>query len=164
MFEKKIVVGADLGVDRVRCRYPVDRGFHFASIGRIAAAGCGIICAVNFNHLAVPVLNDVCTGNEIAITQSHFTSWRQTIKLLWRILAEVVAFNIQNARERDFPRARAGVFRIIDRVHLLDLAFWIIVDYEFQRTQHGHYARHTFVEILAEEMLEHRQLDGAIRL
>src|SRR5437867_5505728 len=61
-------------------------------------------------------------------------------------------------------RAGGGILWIVDGVQLLDLAFGIIRDDQLQRAQDGHAALGACVEVLADAVLEQRQLDHVVGL
>ena len=139
-------------------------GLHLTPIGSVSAARGRIVSAVDFDHFAGLILHYVGAGHEITVAQAHFASGRQPIKLFGRILAKVVLLDVEHTRKRHFTRAGARVLGIVDGVHLLDIVFGIVVDHNLQRPQHGHHAWRTLIQILAQKMFEHRELDGAIGL
>src|SRR5207247_1518637 len=89
------------------------------------------------------------TGNEISVAQPHFASWREAVELFGRIFAEVVLLNVEHARKWNFSGSGAGVFWVIDCLHLLNSVFWIVVNHYPQRPQHTHDARRTLVQVFA---------------
>ena len=48
------------------------------------------------------------------------------------------------------------------RVHLFHVALGIVIDHNLQRVQHGHHAGRALVQILADEVLQHRQFDDSV--
>jgi hypothetical protein len=56
------------------------------------------------------------------------------------------------------------VIGMVDRLQLLDLAFGIILDHDFQRPQHCHAAQRRLVEVLPDAELEHADIDHAVGL
>ena len=56
------------------------------------------------------------------------------------------------------------IFGIVDRVQLFDLAFGIILDHDFERPQHRHHARRALVQIFADAVLQHGDIDRAVAL
>ncbi len=134
----------------------MDGGFYFTAVGRIvSASGCGIVGAVDFDHFALFVLHDALAGDEIAVAQADFASGRQAKIFRRRNFAKIVLLDVEGARERHLARARAGILGIVDRFHFFGLVLGIIVDHDLQRAQDGHGARGAFVEIFANEVLEH---------
>ena len=65
----------------------------------------------------------------------------QAEELAGRILAEIVLFDVDLPRERHLARPRGRIFRIVDRLHLLDLACRVVFDHDFQRPEHGQHSR-----------------------
>ena len=109
-----------------------------ASVGRVAALGGGIIGAAQLSNLAGRILDDVSAFDEIGIAQPHFGARGQPEKLLRRAFHEVVLLDIEFAAECDAARAGSRIVRVIDGLELLDLAFRIVLDHDFQRPQHRH--------------------------
>src|SRR5215813_4442606 len=137
---------------------------HFPTIRRVSPTSCWIVGAMNFDHFSVPIFHYLRAHDKVSISQTHFSFWRKSIELLWRILAEIVALDVEHARERYFSSSSARVFWIVDCVYLLHFAFRIVINDHLQRTQHCHNSRYTLVKIFAEKVFEHRQLDGAVGL
>src|SRR5208283_1506055 len=100
--------------------------------------------------------------NEVTAAQSDLAAWRQPEELLWRILAEIILFNVEDARELHLSRPRAGILGIVHRFQLFALTFRVVIDDDPQRTKYSHRSRRTFVQVLANEVLQHLQFDDAI--
>src|SRR5215472_818086 len=116
----------------------MDGGFNLPAIGSIAPASRRIVGAVDLNQVAARVLHHVGTGHEIAVTQPDFAAWRETKVTLGRGFAKIILLDVEHSGKRYRASAGTCVFWVVDRFHLLSFVFWIIVDYELQRTQHGH--------------------------
>src|SRR4051812_19067243 len=142
----------------------MDRGFYFTPVGCISTARCRVICAVHFHNLPFFVLHYASAGYEVSITQAHLASGRKAEVLLGRIFAEIILLDIEDARKRNLARASTGIFRIVDRVHLLVLIFWIVVDNDLQWTQDCHGTWRAFVQILSNEMFQHGEFEDAVTL
>ena len=56
----------------------------------------------------------------------------------------------------------AGILRVVDRVELLRRPLRVVLDHELQRAQHRHPARRGLVQMLADRMVEHRDIDEAV--
>ena len=87
--------------------------FHFAAIGRVAAAARRIISAVNFDHVARASLITLVGGDEVGVAQANFFARRQAIVLGRRNFAEVVLLNVDLAREGNLTGAGGGVFGVV---------------------------------------------------
>ena len=104
---EQIVVEANLGVDGVLGRDPMDGGFHLAPVGRVAAARCRIVGAMNFDHFAgLRILHHAGAGDEVAVAQPHFAAGRQPEILLGRIFAEIVLLDVEHARKGHLRASR----------------------------------------------------------
>ena len=58
----------------------------------------------------------------------------------------------------------AGVLRVVDGLHLLDLALGVVLDHELERAEHREAARRRPVEDVPDLVLEHLDLDGGLAL
>src|SRR5262249_39721184 len=149
---------------RVRRGDPMDGRLHLPSVGGVAAARGRIVSAVNFDDLALVVLDYTPGRDEVGIAQPNFFAGRKTEVALRRIFAEIVLLDIEHARKGNFAHAGALVFGIIDRFHFLGLALRIVVDDHLQRLQHGHNPGRATVQVFADKVFEHGQVDGAVGL
>src|SRR6185312_3287979 len=137
-------------------------GLHLAAVGRVAAARRRVVGAAQLRHLALGVLHHLAPGDEIGVAQAYLAAGREAIELFRRVLHEIVALDIELATERNLARALAGIIRMIDRLELLALAARIVLDDHLERPQHGHAARRSPVEVFADGMLEHLDIDDAV--
>src|SRR6185295_7494413 len=85
-------------------------------------------------------------------------------KLLWRVLAEVVALDIQLAREWHLPRAGRRILRIVHRLELFDLSLGEVVDHHLKRAEHGHHSRRPAIQVLADRVLQYLHVNRAVEL
>src|SRR5262249_36931366 len=88
-----------------------DRAAHLATVRRVAALGRRIVGAAQLGHLARGILYRLAAGDEIGVAQPHLATQRETEEILWRVLHEVIAFDIELATERQLPRPGSGVCR-----------------------------------------------------
>ena len=72
--------------------------------------------------------------------------------------------DVQLARERHLPRAGGRVLGIVDDVDLFDLTFRVVRDDDLQRAEHRHDARRAAVQVLADAVLELRDVDDVLFL
>ena len=84
----------------------MQRRLHLAAVGRIAAARGRIVGAAQLDDLAGGILDDLRAGDEVGAAQPHLAPGREPEELLRRVLHEVVALDVEHARERHRPRAR----------------------------------------------------------
>ena len=109
-------------------------------------------------------LIDLRAGHEVRAAQPHLAPRRQPEELLRRILAEIVALDVEHARERHGARAGRRILLIVDDVERLGLPLRVILDDDAQRSEDAHHARRRPVEVLADGMLEQRDVDGVLAL
>ena len=151
---------------RLRSRYPVQRPLHLTPVRSRPSARFGIVGAVHFDHISgLLVFHDIHAFHQVCVPQPYLTSGRQPKEPLgWR-LEEVVALNVQLARERHLPRALFGhVTRIIGRFQLFYLAFRIVHDNQLERSEHAQHARHPFVQIVTNGIFELFDVHSAVDL
>ena len=148
----------------MRRRHPVHGGFHLAAIRGIAAARRRIVGATEFDNLTVRILHHLGTGDEVGAAQTHLAARGQAEELLRRIFAEVVALDVQLARERYLARACRRIFRVIDDVDLLHLPLGIVGERHLDRVEHRHHARRALVQVLADAVLELCDIDHVLLL
>src|SRR5262249_26706214 len=124
----------------------------------------GIVGAAHLRHLTVATHREVGALDDVGGTQTNLGAGRQPEILLWGAVAEVVALDPQLAAERDLSRAGGGVFGIVDGIQLLDLALGVVGNDELEGAEDGHAPLGAAVEILADAMLEQRQLHRVVGL
>ena len=77
------------------------------------------------------------------------------------VAAETAAGKPGHWMEMSFKSADAG--RVVMRqLQVLDLTLWKVVDDDLQRAQHCHDARRALIQVLANEVFEHREFDNSI--
>src|SRR5262249_56883803 len=86
----------------------MDRGLDLAAVGRVAAAGRRVIGALERNNLPGVVFHRFATRDEIGVAQAHFGARRKPEELLRRVLHEILALDVELAREADAAGARRG--------------------------------------------------------
>ena len=138
--------------------------FTFRPSGESPPRVSRIVGAPQLDDLAALVLHDVRARDEVGGPQPHLAARRQAEELLRRILHEVVALDVELARERHLPRAGRGILRVVDDVDLFDLPFGIVRDDDLQRPQDRHDARRAAVQVLAHAVLELRHVDDVFLL
>ena len=82
--------------------------------------------------------------------------------LLGRLFHEVLLLDVERARERH--EAMAAMHRIVVREQPLLFILGVVRDDDLQRVQHGHDAVGVLVEVGADFMLEHGDVDDAVCL
>src|SRR5262245_51331762 len=116
--------------------YPMNGPFDASGRCR-AVERLGIVRAAHFGDCSRRVLDGTLALDDVAIPQTDFTPRRQPEELLrWR-LHEVVMLDVEHARKRNAARAGSRIFRVVDRLNLLDTSLRIVFDDEPQRPQHS---------------------------
>ena len=126
-----------------------------AAVGRVAAAGIGVIRRVNFLDAAVGGLLAAGAGDEIRALQTALRAVGvQTLILGDGFGEEIVRLDPDLAGERDGVRALFGMDGVVFDLERLRLALRIVRDDELHRTQNGHGALCRVVEIFAQAVLQ----------
>ena len=82
---EQTIVEADLGVERVRGRHPMQRRLHLAFIGRIAAPRGRVVGRADFDDGARRgIFHDAGARDEVRASQADLLAWRQPEELLRR--------------------------------------------------------------------------------
>ena len=108
---------------------------------------------MQLDDVALRVLHDARAGDVIGVAQPHFAPRRQPEKLLRRVFAEIIAFDVEDFRERDAALAHRFIFRIVNRLNLFHRIVGKIVNHDFERIQDRHHARRGAVQFLADAEL-----------
>ena len=114
----------------------------------VAAHGGGIVLAAHLDHLARGVLLEIGALDDVGVAQADLGPRRQPEVLLGGDLAEVVLLDPELPAEGHLSRARGGVFGVVDRLHLLDLALGVVLHDELERAQDGHATLRPLVQVL----------------
>src|SRR4030095_15469521 len=113
----------------MRCRHPVNGALDLAAVGGPPTARGGIVSTAEFDYLpASLVLHHPSAGNVVGIPQTDLTARGEAEELPGRVLAEILALNVEHARERYLACAHTGVFRIIHGLHCFHLALRIVLN------------------------------------
>src|SRR5688500_5736717 len=98
----------------MRGRHPVQRPLDTTSFCRaVAASGMRVVRAAHFLDLAVSVRDDRLALDDERVPQPDLVAWVEPEELLRRILAEVILFDVEHARERYLAGAGAGVLGVV---------------------------------------------------
>ena len=123
---EQVVIQAHLRVYRVRCRYPVQRGAHPASVRSAAPACLRVIGAAQLYNFSAFVLYYFLALDEVAVAQSHLASRREAIKPSWWVFHEVLTLDVQFARERNFACACGLVLWVVHGIEPVGFTFRIV--------------------------------------
>jgi hypothetical protein len=130
--------------------------------GASPPAGGRIVGAAHFHDLAAVVLDHLRAGDEVGAAEAHFLAGRQPEELLRRFFTEVVALDVQHARERHPASAGGRILRVVDDVDVFDLILGIVREDDLQRTQYAHDPRRALVQILADAVFELGDVDDVL--
>ena len=165
LHREELVVEPHLGVERMVRRHPVDGGLHLAPVGRVAAAGGGIVGGPHLDDLTGRrIFDHAGAGDEVGVAQPHLHPWAQAVVLGRRHFAEVVLLDVDDTRERHLAGARCSILGVVYGIQLLDLTLGVVLDDHFQRPQHGHDPRRGAVQVLAHEVLQILELHHVLAL
>ena len=120
---------------------PVDRAADLPPVGGIAAAGRRVVMAVDFDHVSVFVFNARVARDEIRVAQTDLAAGGKAEVFLRGVFHEVVPFDVENPREGDLTNAVVGIFGIVHRVEEFGFPLGVVVDDQFERTEHPHAAQ-----------------------
>ena len=70
----KVIVQPHLGWDGVLGLDPMQRRFHLAAVGRVAAARSRVVGATQFDNVAAGVFHDLLASDEVGVSQTDFTA------------------------------------------------------------------------------------------
>ncbi|MNJ63007.1 hypothetical protein D3C77_588680 [compost metagenome] len=140
----------------------MDRAFHLPPGKAAATLRLGIIGTVNFEYIAFRILHDIVAFDEISMLQTNFIAREQAEIFAWRILHEIFTFNIDFAGERNLTMPHFRILTVILCFQQLALSFRIVRDDDFERIENRHRSRRLELQILADEMIEHLQVNFAI--
>src|SRR3989344_4019249 len=141
-------------------RHPVDHALDLAAF-RVLAQGFWIIRAAQFDDVARGVLDRFVGADHVAAAQAHFAGRFQALVAFWRLFHEVVTVDVDFTGERQCAHAHV-FFRVAWQFEVLDLAFRVVGDHDFQRAQHAHGARGAVVEVVTDAEFEHAEVDHAV--
>jgi len=161
---EEAVEEAHLGVDGVGCGDPVDGAFDLAAVGGVAAAGGGVVGAVDAGDAAVGVFLDAVGGDEVGVAQAHLLADGHAEVFLGGFLHEVLALDPELAAEGHLAGAVFGALGVVDGGEHLGLPFGIVVYDDLDGVEDGHAALGIAVEVLAEGELEEAVVDDVVAL
>src|SRR5579871_608543 len=95
--------------------YPVKGSLHFYTRLVAPAPAAGQIGTLQFGDISSGIFDDFIALDDIGALQAHFLSRRQAKEFLWRILHEVLPFDIDLPAEGHFAHSRRWVFGIVFR-------------------------------------------------
>ncbi len=87
----------------------MDNAFHFSAFG-IFAQGVVIQAAFEFDDVAGGVFHHFVALHHIAVAQAHFAAKGQAFPAFGRVFAEIVGFDVERGRNRQFAAAMSSRF------------------------------------------------------
>jgi len=61
----------------------VEGGFYLSAVGCVAAAGCGVVGAVQLGDIAISVFGYVGAGDEIGVSEADFPAGGEAVEFFW---------------------------------------------------------------------------------
>ncbi|MPM51394.1 hypothetical protein SDC9_98142 [bioreactor metagenome] len=135
-----------------------------AAVGGIAAAGFRVVHGAQRGNVPRGVFFHAGAPDEVAVTQPDLTVGRETEIAFDRRFHEVGTLDVDFPGKRHLPRPGRGVFRIVDRVEILDLPLRVVFDHHFERIEHGQITRRLTVEFFAHAVLEKSHVGDGVEL
>src|SRR5690606_1462531 len=142
----------------------MDRTLHLAAGKPAAALRFRIVSAVDLHYIAFFILDHFIAFDEISMLQTHLIAREQAEILAWRVLHEVLALNINFPGERDLAMAHFRVLAVVLSFEQFGLPFRVVRDYDFKRVKDSHRSWRLQLQILADEMIQHLQVNFPVGL
>ena len=139
---------------------PVNHAFHLAAF-RTFSKRVEIDAAAKFRDSALRIPDQLIAANDISAAQAYFSARDEPFETGRGILAEVFPFDKDFTRQGNLAAAgflALGVTRHLQPVDPLRVE---IAQHDFQRAQYAHGAGSVPVQVLADGVLEHADIDQA---
>ncbi len=160
----QIVVQADLGLEGMGRRDPMQRAPHLATVGRTAAPRLWIVGAAQLDGRTAFIPDHLLAGDIVGMFQAHLASRSQAEPLAGRVLPEVILLHIQHPGEGQVAAASRRVLGVVDGLDLLYLPLRVVGDDHPQRVEDSHDAPGAFVQVLAQAVLQQGNVHDALGL
>ena len=158
----EVIIKTNLCLQSIGSRYPMDSTLYLAVSGSTTSLGVWIIGTMQLHYLALSILNNFLTFDNIAMLQTNLALWLQAEELLWGILHKVLLLNVQLTAKWHIAVAALG--RMVLSQHIFLLALWIVGDNYLQWVQDSHNSICIVVQIISDAMLQHSHIYQAISL
>ena len=160
---EEVIVKTDFGRKAVVCRNPMEGCLDLTPIRRPTTPSLRVIGTVKLDHFpALLIFNHIHTLDKIGVSQSDFTTGRQTKEFLGWVLKKILLFNVKHTGKRHFPGPHIGILRIVLGVQLFDTVFRIVVYDNPKGAQHPHNSRGPFIQIFPDAVLEQCDIYGTV--
>ncbi|PRD39768.1 UNVERIFIED_CONTAM: hypothetical protein NCL1_01509 [Trichonephila clavipes] len=143
-------------------RHPVDHTLDLA-VDRVGAQRVEVEHAAQLHHLAGSITDHLVAAHDVGVAQAHFAARHQALPALGRGLGEVLAVDVDLARQRQRALAHVGV-RMTHGGDDLVVVIGQVGQHHLQRSQHGHGARRSRFQVLADAELQQRHVADAFGL
>ena len=144
--------------------YPVDRSFDFTSVRSVAALGSRIVSTVYNTHSTVIICFISCTGDEVSVHKTNFSTYKKSLVFTWRLDHEVLTLNIKLLTKWKLTCSESFVFHVVRSFQVFNLTFRIVIDHEFDRIKDCHHTRTFELEILTDTVFKHSVVNGTVGL
>ena len=141
----------------------MDGAFDRAAIGRLAAAALRIEGAAHERNFPVRPPFDADAADDARVPQPHFLAGGQAVEAGRRFQLEIVAVDVDPAREGQGPRAFfRHVVRPVGRVEIFDFPFRVVFEHHLERPQHAEHPRRAGIEVFADAVFEQADVDDVV--
>ncbi len=163
LVNKQAVINSDRQFTALRHRGPVDNPLDLAAVLRLGPEGVRIAAADQFDHRAVLVPDNLVTADDAGVAQPDFTTRAEAEELFRRVFHEIASLDIDLPGQQQLPFAQLRFLRMIRR-RADNFIFRQVGNHHLERIKHRLPPRRRLVELLADTLLEHRQVDARIGL
>ncbi len=127
------------------------------------AAGVGVVGAAQLGDVAIGVLDDFLTLDDVCALEAYLAAGGEAEEFLGRVFHEVLALDVELAAEGHRVCTRAGLLGIVVHLDGLDAVFGIVGEHDLYGIHHGHHAGGDAVEVVAHGVLEQaHRVEGLI--
>ena len=141
--------------------YPMQRALHLALA--FAAAGFGIVCAVNGCNVAVFVGFVAGAFYYVCALEPHFAIGLQAEILLGRVIGKVVPLNVKLLTKRHLARACGFAAGQVFKLYIFFLILRPVFYNKLYRVKHGAHTVRFGVKILPQAVFKHCAVHYAVR-
>ena len=161
---EQTVILADLSLQTVVGRDPMQRSLHTTVGTRESTAALRVVLGLYLNDITLSILCTSSALHDVCILQTDFLARCHTEELLRSVLHEIGALYPQVLGEHNLVFSRCLVLRVVDSRHLLALVVGVISDNEFHWVKDRTDSCSLLVEVIADGSLEERNVIKCIKL
>lgn len=159
---EQVVIQTNGGIDGIFCGYPVDSAFDLSAVSRVAVAGFQVSGAMQFDDVALLVLDDFIAFYNVSAHQTNFAVRFHAEELRRRYLGKVVGINVQFAGERNRSDTGFLIFRDVWQLEGFFLVFRVVGDDHLDWVQDSYAALCGGVQLVADAVLQQTDVHDAV--